>query len=287
MGCRIPPKRIVSPLSLLSDQTKNRKKTILNQHINKKIFIMNQNLKLFTLLAFISLFGLSAMAQDIIVLKNGDEIKSIVREVEDDFVLYKKWEDQTDYLIYLKKDEVFMIKYQNGTKVVFNEVAKPSEPKPEQPKQTPTTTPYQQSDVQLKMKEVYWKGGKLKYSATRHKVDNPESLFYGMTEVTKNYRSGKTLYNVGSSVSGFGSAIMCYGIIDAMIRPIYYIWTSPIFWSGFGVGAVGGILAGIGSSKIKTAVEIYNASIRRQQTAVLSLNLGITQSGGVGFMLNY
>jgi len=242
--------------------------------------------KLLALALLFTLFVFSAIAQDIIVLKNGDEIKSIVQEIWDEGVLYKQWEPKSDYIIYLKKDEVFMIKYQNGTKAVFNEVAKPSEPKPEQPIQTPTTTLYQQSDVQLKMKEVYWKGGKLKYSATRNKVDNPESLFYGMTEVTKNYRLGTTMYGVGMGVWSAGFATMCYGIIDTWFRHKYYVYDSPIFWSGFGVAAVGGILAGVGNSKVKTAVEIYNASIRRQQTA-LSLNLGITQSGGIGLMLNY
>ena len=42
---------------------------------------MIQNFKLFTLLTFISLFGFSAMAQDVIILKNGDEIKSLVQEM--------------------------------------------------------------------------------------------------------------------------------------------------------------------------------------------------------------
>ena len=248
---------------------------------------MIQNIKLLALFTIFSLFGFSAMAQDIIILKNGDEIKSIVREVEDEYVLYKKWEDRSESIYYLRKDEVLIIMYQNGTKDIFNEVVKPSEPKPAQPSQTPTIISYQQSDVQLKMKEVYWKG-KLKYSATRKKVDNPESLFYGMSEVTKNYRLGTTLYGIGMGVWSAGVATMCYCMIDAFALYRYgIIWRNPVFWSGFGVAAAGGILAGIGSSKIKTAVEIYNASLRRQSTATLSLNLGITQSGEIGFILNY
>ena len=67
---------------------------------------MNLNFKLFTLLALFSLFGLSAMAQDVIVLKNGDEIKSLVQEVAPEHILYKKWENQAGPNYYLKKNEV-------------------------------------------------------------------------------------------------------------------------------------------------------------------------------------
>jgi len=61
---------------------------------------------------------------DIIVLKNGNEIKSLVQEVGDEYVLYKKWESQTG-VIYLMKSEVSMIKYQNGYEYVFKEAEKP------------------------------------------------------------------------------------------------------------------------------------------------------------------
>ena len=57
-------------------------------------------------------------AQDIIVLKNGDEIKSKVTEVEADQVKYKKWDNQDGPSYTANKSDIFMIKYQNGTKFV-------------------------------------------------------------------------------------------------------------------------------------------------------------------------
>jgi hypothetical protein len=61
----------------------------------------------------------SIKAQDIITLKNGDEIKSKVLEVLSDQVKYKKWENIDGPTYSSMKTEVFMIKYQNGTKDVF------------------------------------------------------------------------------------------------------------------------------------------------------------------------
>jgi|GEM_PF-3841393 len=87
---------------------------------------------LLTLLIFIILFGFKAMAQDVIMLKNGDEIKSLVQEIGADYVKYKKFDNQTGPLYNMAISEIFMIKYANGTKDVFNKV----ETTVEQPKQT-------------------------------------------------------------------------------------------------------------------------------------------------------
>lgn len=67
----------------------------------------------------IILLANNLFAQDVIVLKSGDEIKSKVLEVSTDQIKYKKWEniDGPDYSSL--KSDVFMIKYQNGTKEVF------------------------------------------------------------------------------------------------------------------------------------------------------------------------
>jgi len=62
-------------------------------------------------------------SQDIITLKNGDEIKSKVLEVTPDLVKYKNWTNQDGPTYSLTKAEIFMIKYQNGTKDVFKEIS--------------------------------------------------------------------------------------------------------------------------------------------------------------------
>lgn len=72
-------------------------------------------------------------SQDIIVLKNGDEIKSKVLEVSSDQIKYKKWENVDGPTYSSTKSEVFMIKYKNGSKDIFNNTSesKPKENNPE------------------------------------------------------------------------------------------------------------------------------------------------------------
>ncbi|MEI6852315.1 MAG: DUF2846 domain-containing protein [Bacteroidota bacterium] len=72
------------------------------------------------LLVFIGLilFNL-ANAQDVIFKKNGDEIKAKIQEVGVTEVKYKKFESQDGPVYSILKTDVFMIKYENGTKDVF------------------------------------------------------------------------------------------------------------------------------------------------------------------------
>lgn len=72
---------------------------------------------LFILIAAFASF--SSFSQDIITLKTGDEIKSKVLEINTEQVKYKKWENKEGPIYSLNKSEVFMIKYENGTKDVF------------------------------------------------------------------------------------------------------------------------------------------------------------------------
>ena len=59
--------------------------------------------------------------QDIIIKRNGEEIKSKVIEVGTTEVKYKKIDNINGPIFSIFKSDVFMIKYENGTKDVFNE----------------------------------------------------------------------------------------------------------------------------------------------------------------------
>ncbi|MBW8050799.1 MAG: hypothetical protein FVQ77_10785 [Cytophagales bacterium] len=77
----------------------------------------------------LSLFCLKALSQDVILLKDGSEIKSKVIEITEDVIKYKKFEHLDGPLISVSKNKVFMITYENGTKEVISSVE--SEPKEE------------------------------------------------------------------------------------------------------------------------------------------------------------
>lgn len=60
-------------------------------------------------------------AQDVLTKKNGDEIEVKVVKISTNEIEYKKWSNQDGPSYILLKNEVFMIKYNNGEKEVFNE----------------------------------------------------------------------------------------------------------------------------------------------------------------------
>ncbi|MEM6522940.1 MAG: hypothetical protein AAF693_04075 [Bacteroidota bacterium] len=59
-------------------------------------------------------------AQDIIILKNGEELEAKVSEILRTSIKYKRFDNLSGPIYTLQKSEVFMIKFENGTKEVFN-----------------------------------------------------------------------------------------------------------------------------------------------------------------------
>jgi hypothetical protein len=100
--------------------------------VMKKMFLLIAEVSL-----VISLFiygGLKAYGQDIIVKKSGDEIKSKVEQVLDTEIKYRKAENPAGPVYSILKSDVFMIKYENGTKDVFGD--EPVVTKPEKRQDT-------------------------------------------------------------------------------------------------------------------------------------------------------
>lgn len=60
-------------------------------------------------------------AQDIIFLKNGEEIKAKVKEVKNQDITYLKFENQDGPTYTILKSTVLMIKYENGQKDIFSD----------------------------------------------------------------------------------------------------------------------------------------------------------------------
>jgi len=60
--------------------------------------------------------------QDVIVMKTGDEIKGKVLDIGLTEVKYKRYDNPNGPIYTLKKSEIFMIKYGNGNKDVFDEI---------------------------------------------------------------------------------------------------------------------------------------------------------------------
>jgi len=66
----------------------------------------------------------SVHAQDVITLKNGTDINALVQEISDVDVKYKKFETPNGPDYTLKKSEILLIRYANGSKDIFSEEPK-------------------------------------------------------------------------------------------------------------------------------------------------------------------
>lgn len=98
--------------------------------------IIRFSLKTFMVSALLILLNFRSSAQDIIVRKTGEEIKAKVEQVSDTEIKYRKAENLNGPLYSVAKADVFMIKYENGTRDVFG-----NQPVPAANQPAPAVTP--------------------------------------------------------------------------------------------------------------------------------------------------
>jgi len=81
-------------------------------------------MRVFLVLVAVIGFGISANAQDVITLKNGTDINALVQKIGDVEIEYKKFDNPTGPNYTLKKSEILIIRYANGSKDIFSEEEK-------------------------------------------------------------------------------------------------------------------------------------------------------------------
>jgi len=64
--------------------------------------------------------SVTMFAQDIITMKNGAEIRAVVFETGIDYVRYKRFDSQNSPTYRLRKSEISMIRYEDGSRDVFS-----------------------------------------------------------------------------------------------------------------------------------------------------------------------
>lgn len=86
-------------------------------------------MKYLLIIAVLCIYGIS-YSQDNIVLKTGEEISAKVLEIGTSEIKYKKTSNPEGPTYSISKSEVFMIKYENGTKEVINKIESIEQKKP-------------------------------------------------------------------------------------------------------------------------------------------------------------
>jgi len=252
-----------------------------------------RNLKLFTLLTFILLFGIKAMAQDFIILKNGDEIKSLVQEVGAEYVKYKKFDNQTGPVYNMAVSEIFMIQYANGSKDVFNKITQSQETKTEQEevKQEPQK-PQKPANLAFVSGKVFLDDKALTHEQVRNLLTLNDSLTN--TNAAYYYMSGYSQLQLAKSSRA--SMWMSLGLGVGCLIASSATWdgtyganndTSSFFDSMAIVCFISSITSSIswlifdnsGNNRINDAMSTYNTSLKSKHSSDVSMNFGITRSG--------
>ena len=88
----------------------------INLHMEIFFKLVNRHILLLCLI----LSSFFSNAQDVIVLRNADEIQVKVKEITPTTISYVKWDNLGGPNYTINKSDVFFIKYENGEKDVFN-----------------------------------------------------------------------------------------------------------------------------------------------------------------------
>jgi len=217
------------------------------------------NLRKVVVIAICLVCNMTMFAQDIIIMKNGNDIQVVVQEVGIDDVKYKRFDNQSGPNYVLKKSDIFMIRYKNGTKDVFNEML------------TSTLTDKKQ---QLNQNELlsYSKG--VWQNGIKLNSEQVIRVMSGNNEALQQYNKGRSL-NIIGQVIAYPSAILFGCNMGIMIAG------GEGNGMGLAVGAIG-VLAGTimeysGKNKMKTSVLLYNSGINK--TSSHQIDFGFTHTG--------
>lgn len=201
---------------------------------------------------FIAIYGFS---QDIMILKSGEEIQSKVEEIGTDIVKYHKFENLTGPMYTIEKSKIFMIKYQNGTKELFD-----TQPiQPVQQATTPQTTAPEQTGVPTAQNLKYKKGGLIVINDKTLRDDECRKILATNPEALQKYHSGQKLMNMGNTISyatlipGLGIAILVSQ--DVLTVFPYSVYAVAILTTGL-VSSI--IITVNGRHKVRDAVNTYN-----------------------------
>lgn len=212
--------------------------------------------------------NVTMFAQDIITMKNGDEIQAVVQEVGIDDIKYKRFDNPNGPNYTLKKSEIFMIKYENGSKDVFNETA------------TSAPANGQQTTVILTQSELSY-SGRVWQNGIKLRPEQVRTAMSGNTEALQQYNNGRSLYVAGMIIA-YPSALLMGWDLGTRLGG----GEGNGILLGVGItGTVVGLIMGLtGESQIKQSVQLYNS--KASNTSLYQINFGFTQTG-VGLCMQF
>lgn len=239
----------------------------------KTLNVIRECLVCFFLLSVLS--GTS-LAQDLLILKSGKELKVKIVEEGTDLIKYREFNDPSGPLYTVTKANVANITYEKGSKIT-------QETKPGERAKTTTdviTAGAKSPSLTAKKKNVYLDGVvQAPRSVKLIMEDQPEAL--------RLYESGRKLYRLSTSCA-FGVMITSFIFTQSVNKKetseekIRAGVPGLIIDGGFIVAAI--IMSASGKSKIRSSVNMYNSSLNKPVSYKLDFGL---QENGIGLALKF
>ena len=195
-------------------------------------------------LLFAALFCcVNAFAQDVILKKDGSEIKAKVLELTDQQVKYKDYDFQDGPTRNINIYEVFMITYENGQKEVFNKQS--STP-------TSTTGGRNYNTPSTDLKEEFYRIGNNDSEMLNYFRKNNFSGYYN------NFQSACNQRRAGSALLGIGMGLTAGGLV--------WIGCSFIDWDLYWMGIVGYTFVGVGQTLTIVSIPVSATAGARKRS---------------------
>lgn len=215
-------------------------------------------MKAITWFLLLSFYLNMSYSQDVIILKNNQQVKTEVTEVTDTVVKYKLYA-RTDSTIYtLNKNEIYVIKYEDGRRENFIDNG--------------------YSNDSLRVKVGFF--GNIKY----YEGDNRVSKSHYKQKMYKNYDSyklfmkGNRMYNLGNII-GFPAAFLVGYNIGTKLNAGKL--SNPTALTISGLIMAGSIVIGYyGEAKMKRANRLFNSKIDKR------LNINVNQNA-INLVFNF
>lgn len=143
-----------------------------------------------TLILLAIIFNVTlSFSQDIITTKTGEDILAKITEISNSEVKYKKFDNLDGPLYTMLKSDILMIRYENGSKEIFNEEPKSNAVPPSNPS-NPNLQPQ----------------GQLNAESSAEKINSDKLLYAGKAE---KYRKRK---NTGATLTVLGGVLFIVGV---------------------------------------------------------------------------
>jgi hypothetical protein len=254
-------------------------------------------MKKYFVFAVFMLFAVTCFSQDYIYLKTGEVLEVTVLEEGALTVRYRYFDDTSKKMYFAEKSDIYKIVYPDGKEVTYNKSERKEDVFADDVVPEPGAS---RSHIQSQEKAILYEpynfiGFKI-YDSDGVQLSKYEvrSLMRNVPMALGQYNSGYSFRAIGlvlngiaavSGVMGIYQIIKSYddGEVDINLQESGLYWCAAMLLSAIPML----IFYKVGSNKINKSVDTYNREIKQRQTTDVSLNFGITQSGGIGFTLNF